>query len=431
MKHIHQVGVDISDSSIKLLELDKDRAVRTYGNIELPEGVVNNGSIENKEAFSRELNELLRTTKPLSLIAEDASVRAVLCLPEAKLFTHTLAVPASVKRSELDEYVRTESAKIIPFELSSLYWDYHLSEIKALRKAAFVGVLKADLDNYVEAFSHANVQPAFIGGELFSLGQALLPPGNLEPHLILDIGARSTTIGIFNGSAIAEFSIVVPYAGDFFTAQIAERLELTQEEAEQQKRTYGVLEADTKTKVSDILKDALGLLVQEVLQLKMYFEEKEQVQVSSMTLAGGSALLPGILEYFSEATNMSATIANPFIQVTKHDALESGTAGILFANVVGLALYALRNDGESVNLLTKYRYEKSDGVKERLQIGDIRSLSDLYYVCYSTYTTLQKRLHSLRERVQQRMDGRMRLIASLLFLGVTLVFLIWVVYTYM
>jgi type IV pilus assembly protein PilM len=235
MKSSNLIGIDVSDSSIKVLQLDGEKNIFAYGTQNLPEGIVNKGRILNTQEFTAILTEVLKNTKPHALSAENMNLRAVLCLPESKLFTHYVAVPETVKKNELETFIKEDAEKIIPFNLEEMYWDYHVAEKNKERHATFIGVAKSDLDNYVEAFSRANVKPAFVGGELFSLGKALLPDSALEEdHIILDIGAHTTTIGMFADDAVANTSVVIPIGGEHFTAEVSKSLGLTAQEAERQ-----------------------------------------------------------------------------------------------------------------------------------------------------------------------------------------------------
>src|SRR3989344_1433450 len=164
MRRPSSVGVDISDSSIKVLQLNEEGNVVAYGSGQSPEGVVRDGFIHDKELFATTLTQILKDTKPVSLFAKQSLLRAVLCLPESKLFTHSTKLPEHIKGGDIEEFVREDSKKIIPFNLEEMYWDYHVSEKNGERHVTFVGAPKANVDNYVEAFTFAEVKPSLIVG---------------------------------------------------------------------------------------------------------------------------------------------------------------------------------------------------------------------------------------------------------------------------
>jgi len=384
MKQFNLIGVDVSDSSIKVLQLNDENSIVACGIKSLPKGVVEKGQIMDVEAFSAILNEILETTKPQILETEKTNLRTVLCLPESKLFSHHCIVPDSVKQKELKDYILSDAQKIIPFELDTLYWNYHVAKENGVRNATFNGVVKADLDNYVKAFSYAKLKPACVSGELFSLGCSLLPnPPLEEDYLIVDTGAHSTTIGIFGVDAVANLSIIIPLAGDYLSQFLAERIGVSLEEAEHLKRQFGVSTTSEDTRVPIIIREAMLPIIDKIIEAKSYFEAKTGNPIKHLILAGGSALLPQIQDFFSEKIGIEARIANPFLKIKDHELLGEDTPGIFFANVVGLALLATRADFSHLNLLTQYRYDEDSVEKEVLSIREVRSVSDFYYVIHS------------------------------------------------
>lgn len=431
MKSSNLIGIDVSDSSIKVLQLDNEKNIFAYGTQDLPEGVVSKGRILNKDEFATILTQVLKNTKPHALSAQDMNLRAVLCLPESKLFTHYVAVPETVKKSELETFIKEDAEKIIPFNLEEMYWDYHVAEKGKERHATFIGVAKADLDNYVEAFSHANIKPAFVGGELFSLGKALLPDSMLEEdHIILDIGAHTTTIGMFADDAVANASVVIPIGGDHFTAEVAKELELTVEEAEKQKRELGLTDHKSN-KVAPVLGLAVMKIIDEVKEAKAFFEKKTGNLVTHIVVAGGSALLPGICEFIEKNIGTETRLADPLKKIPNHTVLEESTPSILFANVAGLALYGTHADSTQVNLLTQYRYQESDSQKELLSVKDVRSLSDLQYVIFMWKKRAKDKVAEVNALLKNKLKIKPALVLSLLFLAGTLYFLGWVMLKYM
>jgi type IV pilus assembly protein PilM len=432
MKSSNLIGIDVSDSSIKVLQLDSEKNIFAYGTQSLPEGVVSKGRILNKEAFAATLMAILKNTKPHALSSESMNLRAVLCLPESKLFTHYMSVPESVKKGELETFIKGDAEKIIPFNLDEMYWDYHVAEKDKQRNATFIGVAKVDLDNYVEAFSHANIKPAFVGGELFSLGKALLPDSALEEdHIILDIGAHTTTIGIFADDAVANASVVVPIGGDYFTEMVSKALDISIPEAEKQKREFGVDPESKSSEVTETLSACVMQIIGELNEAKVFFEKKTGNPIARIIVAGGSALLPGICAFIQKNTGIETSLADPLKKIPNHAALEEGTPSILFANVAGLALYGTHADGTQVNLLTQYRYQESDSQKELLSVRDVRSIGDLQYVIFMWRKRIKDRIARMNALLKSKFKIKPALILSLLFLAGTLYFLGWVILKYM
>jgi type IV pilus assembly protein PilM len=431
MRHTEAIGVDVSDSSIKVLKLTEEGKVVAYGSVALENGVVENGQIVNKEIFAQRLAALLKETKPTTLYSENAILRAVLCLPETKLFTHYLIIPDSVHRNEWKTFIESDAEKIVPYDLSDLYWDYQVSEGTAVRTATFVGVPKRDLDDYVAAFSDAQIKPVFVGSELFSLGRALLPETHLgENHMILDIGARTTTIGMFGEDAIANVSIVIPRGGQFFTQVIMDEMGIDAEKAESEKRLHGLEGKGKASKVSEALTSHLKVIVEKINEAKQYFEMKTGRAVTNITVAGGSALLPGLIEFIERETQVKTAIADPVARIQNSEVFDAETPKVLFATVIGLALHAHSNL-PSINLLKQYQFNEGETKKELLSIFEVRSWDDVLYVAFWYLQKIKDLGRSARSFLRLPSAHTLKLIGSFGVFFLTLGFLFWVVTKYM
>lgn len=435
MRRLSLVGVDVSDSSIKVLQLSRENSVLAYGSGKLDAGVIQDGRIVNKEAFSEKLKEILQNTKPNVLYSEESLLRAVLCLPESNLYTHYLTLPQDIKKNDIRAYIEEDAKKIIPFELDDLYWDFSLVGYKGEQGAVFAGVTKANLDSYVEAFTLAEVKPARIVGELFSLGKALLPLGALaeeEGHMIVDIGAHTTNIGVFNGSDMALISVTVPMGGDKFTEVLSEKLGISKEKAEELKKDIGLKTSskESEAQIGDILKECMQEVIDSILETKSFFEAKASKRINHLTLAGGSALLLGIAPFLKEKTQMEVHIADPLSSITNKDAIDTAIPGIFFANVVGLALQSAELHESDINLLTQYRYNEDTTDKERLSFRDIRSSGDLKYVAYSFFEKIKAGTLHIAGFIKGKIHIDLKLLFTVVIFVGALGFLFWVLKTY-
>lgn len=421
MKNLNLIGIDVSEASIKVLQLGKNNSTVAYESAALPAGVVQRGNVLDGEAFSKALNDVLGKIDPQLLDNKDSVFHAVLCMPESKLFSHHCVVPADIKKADFETYVRGEAEKIIPLKFENIYWNYHVAEENGVNNATFVGVKKSDLDAYVKAFKSANVEPTFIGGELFALGRSLLPnPPFQDDYIILDIGAYSTTIGIFSVDAVPNMSILVQRGGNSFTRHVSESLGVSVEEAERLKREYGVDSAHEDARVPGALRDNMSLLIDKVIEAKNYFENKSGNPIKHIIVAGGSALMPKICDFIAGRTGVETLVANPVQKIKEHDLLDKSIHGIFLANVIGLALPENYEKFSHLNLFTQYQHDPKNIIDQHPASRQIRSLSDFRDVLYILW---KKNLAILLPKI------KLILTATLLIVAVS--FLLWVLVSYL
>lgn len=431
MRQLSLIGIDISESSIKVLQLDGDGNIVAFGTKALAEGIVHDGLILDTEAFSVTLGEVLKNTKPVALSSSNALLRAVVCLPESKLFTYYAMLPLEVKKSDIEAYIFEDAKKIIPFDLAEMYSDYHSVEKDGVCHVTFVGAPKKNVDSYVSALTKANVKPALIGSELFSLGYALLPKTEFaHDYMIIDMGAHTANIGIFSMDAIANISVTVQIGGAQITQAIVEALGISPQVAEERKHTEGLIDNGTGT-VAPIVQRSVDELVEHINKTRSYFETKSGRKVGEILLAGGSALLPGLADYLTKTLGVTTKVAQPFAHIHNKDVLDKNIPEIFFGNVVGLALLSKDQQISKINLLTQYRYSNDQVDKERLSLAEIRSLGDMQYVLYSFLKSVLSGFKRIATVLSIHSKLNMPLVATGFFLLCTLIFLGWVVITYM
>lgn len=433
MRKLRLVGVDVSDDSIKVLRLGEQNTILAYGATSIPRGVVEGGRILDVDAFGTKLIEVLKHTQPETLYEGDPLLRAVLCIPESKLFTHYVSLPQEIKYSAIESFVRGEAEKIVPYRIEELYFDIHVTESSSGRGAIFIGAPRIDIDNYVEAFARAEVRPALIGGELSALGRALLPEENTDmAHMIVDIGVRTSNIGVFIHGHIAAVSVTVPVGGDYITGRIVESLGIDVSVAESQKREGGLLPNTVYESIPQIIREALEEVVSAITETITHTKTHYGNEVVDIIIAGGTALLPGIENYITQVTGVPAAIANPFAKIQNPEFFDTSTNRIFFGNVVGLALLS-NSEQSGVNLLTQYRYSDTNDAaasKEGIMLRDVRSLEDIHYVLYGYIQVFRKKLRFLGFLYRAYIKIDLKLILAIITFLLSVVFLIWVLNVY-
>ncbi|WP_018753247.1 cell division protein FtsA [Paenibacillus sanguinis] len=185
---------------------------------------------------------------------------------------------------------------------------------------------------------------------LLSLGSGQLALSKDEKTMgsvLVDIGAGSTTIAVFESGTIVSTS-TLPIGGEFITNDIAYGLRTLTDQAEKAKLKYGCASiedaaADVTFKVTRIgsnvdkefTQEDLAAIaeprVQEIFQL-IYQEVKRlgyAEQPGGFILTGGTASMPGLLKIAQEELSASVRVAVPdYIGV--RDPAYTGGVGILY-----------------------------------------------------------------------------------------------------
>ena len=88
--------------------------------------------------------------------------------------------------------------------------------------------------------------------------------------------------------------------------------------------------------------------------MKEYFFQKTGVAVTELVVTGGSALLPGLLDFLKDNLKLEIMLGDPFYNLQKPSDFDTEENWVLFANVTGLALRSITKENkQNINLKTK------------------------------------------------------------------------------
>ena len=117
------IGVDISSSAVKMVEIEQVGKnllrVERYAIESLPKDAVTDGNIMNLEAVAETMR---RAWKRMGTRIKTVS----LALPAAAVITKKIIVPAGLRQDELEAQVETEANQYIPFALDEVNLDFQV-----------------------------------------------------------------------------------------------------------------------------------------------------------------------------------------------------------------------------------------------------------------------------------------------------------------
>lgn len=313
------IGVDISASSVKLVELAEagknQYRVERYVIEPLPKDMVTDGNITNVEAVAEVLEA---GWKKLGTRVKQVA----LALPHAAVIQKKIILSGGLTELEMEQQVESEANQYIPFALDEVNLDFQVlgpsannpEEVEVLLAAS----RKEKVEERVAVAEAAGLKPQVMDVEsnatqtAFELIAHQLPNNARDQAVaIVDIGANSMHINVFMNNQSVYFR-EQNFGGNQLTQDIQRRFNLSPEEAELGKRNGGLPEA-YESEVLQPFMDALGQEVSRALQF--FFSSTQYSRVDHIILAGGCAMIPGLDETVSNRTQVSTMIANPFVSM--------------------------------------------------------------------------------------------------------------------
>lgn len=334
-------GLDIGDSSIKLVHLQKDGQTSkliAYGIAPTPGNGMNSEADFDKDAIAEIIKRLVKETRV-------NTNQVVVSLPESQIFTRVIEMPPMADK-ELPAAINFESEQYIPRPLNevSLRWQILTKGDKAKGTKTEVLLVAAPLnvvDKYVQILQKADLKPIAMETDMLAQSRSLVGNNPYSPTtMIISTGSNSTDLSIIRGGMVS-FTRSIASGGNVISRAVASDLGISYEQADQYKKTYGLMEDQLDGKVMAAIKPTFELIINEIKKaISSYQTKNSNDQVKRVVISGGTAKLPGFLIFLANALGIEAQIGDPWFNIKKDPNIEAQLAedAPLYSVAVGLAL---------------------------------------------------------------------------------------------
>jgi len=188
------VGIDIGSHAVKVCQLkrtDKAYAVVNLGSATLPDGAVDDGTLNDPEVVGQTIAELFKNLKikkkkvGFSISGYSVIVKKV-----------NLSV---MSEEELEEHIQSEAEQYIPFDIDDVYLDFQ--DLKTNKDdgertdVMLVAAKKEIVDDYLEMLEDLNLKPVIVDVDGFALENTYEYNYPKDENVALvDIGASKMNI---------------------------------------------------------------------------------------------------------------------------------------------------------------------------------------------------------------------------------------------
>ncbi|OGE88906.1 MAG: hypothetical protein A3J07_04415 [Candidatus Doudnabacteria bacterium RIFCSPLOWO2_02_FULL_49_13] len=347
-KKIKAFGLDISDSSIKVMQLAQTATglvPSAFANVPLADKVIKNSMIVNEQKLADNIKVVLASAGKIE------TNRVVCSIPEAKSFVRNLSLPL-MEESEIDGAVPYELEQEIPLPIDQVYLDWQV--IKRGRDRLDLLVMaspKAYVDALIESLKLARLTPIAMELESQATARSLIASADLQKNiLIVDLATKQTSF-ILVEAGVIQYTSSVPLAGRALTESIARSFNVPLEAAEKLKQGAGLIAQVDGISLTQALTPILDGLVEEIRKILKFFTDRDpaQPQIDTILLCGGTAKLAGLSDYLSSKINtadgagIEVRLGNPWANTAANPTIAQVEA-LGFTTVTGLALRGITNE---------------------------------------------------------------------------------------
>lgn len=338
------VGVDISDNSIKFLELLDTRhgkILGKFGESSIPSGIVSEGELRDVEKLAEVLKSL-RKDNDLSFIRAS--------LPEEKAYLFQTYVPDTQDERQIKSTIEFKLEEHVPISPKDAVFDYEVLNLHTDGSSHIdVGVAvypRRTIEKYTTAFHKAGLMPLSFEIEAQAIANAVIKDGDPGTYMIIDFGETRTGLFIVSECMLA-FTSTLDVKGRELTNAVVKHLSVEPSQAERIKNESGLIKNKENKELFSALMDTVLTLKEEIQKHYRYWhtrvDDKGQRihKVDKIILCGGNANLAGLPEYLSGSLKIKVERGNVWTntfslddiipEIDRHHSLSYTTA-------IGLAL---------------------------------------------------------------------------------------------
>ncbi len=339
------VGVDISDTSMKYvcfipsLRADKVRVLREWGDISIPENVLQRGEIKDQKILSDVLREFKEKTK-----AEFIRVS----LPEERAYIFETEVKRNVPLKEIHSLLEFRLEENVPLSARDAIFDYELLPGKEKSQTARVVVAayqRETIMQYYEACRSAELSPLSFEVEAQAMARAVVPAYTKDTYMLIDFGKTRTGVGIVSEGTLLYTSTIDIGGGQLSQAMRKVLGDVAESELTAIKNTSGLIRSVDDAQTYEALISITSVIKDEIASRMQYWHLKDSNRgtrrIKKIILCGGSVNLNGLPEYLTESLGVSCERGDVWTNAFRTDVVVPPIEkrySYGYATAIGLAL---------------------------------------------------------------------------------------------
>lgn len=307
-------GLDVGSSSIKIVELD---------------GKLNNLSLEslgfenlaNDAIVDGQIMELNLVSDVIQNVCKDHQIKApqvVTGVSGHSVIIKNIVLPP-MSRDELEESIDWHAEEHIPYDLSDVNLDYHVTAETSQETQVLIAACKRErIDTLRQAIQLAGRQPVAIDVDTFALQNCYevnYQPDDSQVVTLLNIGASTMNVNLVQGSR-SLFTRDITIGGSQFTDILQKNLGISFLQAEAVKRGVSdAVEGIEEKAIEPLMGNVTEMVAMEIQKTFDFYRattEDDYFVPQKILISGGGSKLSGLAQDLSARLEMPVEVLDPF-----------------------------------------------------------------------------------------------------------------------
>lgn len=313
------VGIDVGNSHIKIVEIERGKQIklRRYAILPTPVGAVQNGLVQDPALLEQALKKIMDENNFYRR-------RVSTALTGQNLMIRTVELP-SMPKAEIRDAVKWQFDQHFQLRSEDTVSDYQVihGEPGQPLSVMLVAMQKEPVVTMLNILRAVGLNTTVVDIEPLAVLRVLQLACDMDKDgtvVVLDFGAGTTNMSIFRGG-ILRAARVMHFGGRNFTHDLMDEYGWSFEKAEQEKVRYG-LRLDSP--IADVMTPARDQLFTEISRtINFYFAENRGETLTKVFMLGGGSLIVGLkpqLEnYFHDSVSaigdtFDISLCNPLVE---------------------------------------------------------------------------------------------------------------------
>jgi len=316
------IGLDLGDSSVKLVELKDLGKGRGHQVVKLAwdplssEAIVD-GAIMDAQLVAETIQGLFQRCKL------KASSPLAIALSGHSVIVKRISLPI-MSEAELDESIRWEAEQYIPFDIEDVHLDYEILEGSSLSGEGNMDVLlaaakKDKINDYTSVIEQAGMNAATVDIAAFAMQNAFEANYDFEPDQVIalvDIGSAVSSISVLHGGTSVYWRDINNIGGNQYIDAIQKELNVSAEQAEHLKHGEELdgVPYERVMAILNAVNEDVGTEIQKTLNFFKQIYATDQ-PLDKLYLTGGTAQMVNLKESLGERLDTQVELLNPFRRI--------------------------------------------------------------------------------------------------------------------
>lgn len=310
------IGLDISSSAVKLVELSRhgnSYRVESYAAEPMPTGAINEKTVADALAAGEAVRAAVKRSGT-------KLKQGAVAIGGAAVITKVVTMPAGLTDKELGEQIELQADQYIPFPLEEVNFDYEVIGPSrgddSLNDVLLAATRSDNVEHRQAVLDAAGLAAKVVDIEAYALENACrlltwqMPDLGVERTIaIVDFGATTTTFSILHDLRVI-YTRDQAFGGRQLTDEIMRHYGLSFEEAGKAKKHGGLPDNYDE----ELLKPFMEDMAQQVNRSLQFFlsSTSDYETLDQVIICGGCAAIPGVDQLIAERVGIPTVVGNPF-----------------------------------------------------------------------------------------------------------------------